>query len=63
MPPSTAVIETRCLGGRFTRIRMTLDVKYVPISIEISTDIICAGMENLHGAEHIYSRGFAQKGG
>lgn len=47
IPPSTAVMATRCLGGRFTRIRMTLDVKYVPISMDRSSDSTCAGIENL----------------
>lgn len=47
MPPSTAVMATRCLGGRLTRMRMTLDVKYVPMSIERSTDSTWGGIESL----------------
>lgn len=47
IPPSTAVIATRCLGGRLTRKRITLDVKYVPISMDSSSDNTCAGIENL----------------
>lgn len=47
IPPSTAVIATRCLGGRFTRIRITLDVKYVPISMDRSNDSTCAGIVKL----------------
>lgn len=40
-------MATRCLGGRFTLMRITLDVKYVPISIDNSSDSTCAGIENL----------------
>lgn len=47
IPPSTAVMATRCLWGRFTRMRITLDVKYVPISMDSSNDSTCAGIENL----------------
>lgn len=40
-------MATRCRGGRLTRRRITLDVKYVPISIERSRDNTCAGTDTL----------------